>query len=43
MKKKRIIQLTVLMLVACLALGACGSSPNMHKHKRSDCNCPRFD
>ncbi|MGX8712857.1 MAG: hypothetical protein ACSW8I_04115 [bacterium] len=42
MKNKRLLRLTALMLVACLACTACGSSANMHKHKRSDCDCPTF-
>ncbi len=42
MKQKKFLQLIALMLVVVLACGACGSSANMHKHKRSHCDCPSF-
>ena len=42
MKSKRIIGLIMLLLVASMASGACGSSVNMHKHSRSHCDCPTF-
>ena len=37
-----IIGLIMLLLVASMASGACGSSVNMHKHSRSHCDCPTF-
>lgn len=42
MKKKTMLRLMVLLLVACVACSACSSGVNMHKHKRSDCDCPTF-
>ena len=42
MKKKTIFRLVVLLLVAGVAFSACSSGVNMHKHKRSDCDCPTF-
>ena len=42
MRKRRTILLALLLLVAGMACGACGSSVNMHKHSRSHCDCPTF-
>lgn len=42
MKRRKILTLTMLMLVAGLMSAACGSSVNMHKHPRSHCDCPTF-
>ena len=35
-------RLLALLLAAVLLCTACGSSVNMHKHKRSHCDCPSF-
>lgn len=42
MKKKTLFRLMALLLVAGMACTACSSSVNMHKHNRSDCDCPTF-
>ena len=42
MKRKTILRLIAVLLIASVAFTACGSSANMHKHKRSDCDCPSF-
>lgn len=42
MKQKRILRVVAVLLVASLVCGACGGSVNMHKHKRSHCDCPSF-
>ncbi len=42
MKQKRILRLIAVLLVASLVCSACSSSANMHKHKRSHCDCPSF-
>ncbi len=42
MRQKKILRLMAVLLVVALVCGACGSSANMHKHKRSDCDCPSF-
>lgn len=38
MKKKLILLLAVAMLCT-----ACSSNEHMYRHKRADCDCPRFD
>ena len=43
MKKIHRWQWTALLVAAALLVAGCGSSVNMHKHKRADCDCPRFD
>ena len=44
MRKKTIIliRLMALLFVAGMVCTACGSSVNMHKHSRSNCDCPSF-
>jgi len=42
MKKKTILRLMALLLMASVAFTACSSSVNMHRHNRSDCDCPSF-
>ena len=42
-KKSTIAKLTVLVILLCsLGMTACKSSVNMHRHNRSDCDCPTF-
>ena len=41
MKHKRHILL--LLLATLMLCSACSSNEHMYKHKRSDCDCPRFD
>lgn len=42
MKQHRhLLRLAVLLLLAGLVCSSC-SSVNMHKHKRSHCDCPTF-
>ena len=33
----------ILLFAAALLVGSCSSNEHMYKHKRSDCDCPRFD
>lgn len=40
MKKTRLI---LLLLAALMLASACSSNEHMYRHKRSDCDCPRFD
>ena len=42
MKKKVLLRLITLLFLAGVACSACSSGVNMHKHNRSDCNCPTF-
>lgn len=42
MKKKTILRLIAFLLVVSVSFAACGSSVNMHKHSRSNCDCPSF-
>ena len=42
MKRKTLLRLLTLLLLASVACTACSSGVNMHKHSRSDCNCPTF-
>ena len=42
MKRKTIIRLVLLLLVAGLACAACSSGEHMYKHRRSNCDCPTF-
>ena len=38
---KRALRIALLLLLVA-GTAACGGSANMHKHKKSDCNCPTF-
>jgi len=40
MKKKSLLLLLLAALTLC---SACNSNDHMYKHRRSDCDCPRFD
>ena len=42
MKRKTILHLFALLLTAAVAFTSCGSSVNMHRHNRSNCDCPSF-
>lgn len=42
MKQKKILRLTAMLLLVALAFTACSSTATMHKHKRSNCDCPSF-
>lgn len=33
----------ILLFAAALLAASCSSNEHMYKHKRSDCDCPRFD
>lgn len=41
--KKNTYRLPMLLLAVLLLCSACGSDVHMYKHKRADCDCPRFD
>ena len=41
-RRKTLLRTAALLLAACLVCTACGGSVNMHKHKKSDCDCPTF-
>jgi len=43
MKKSSIAKLMAVAILLCsLGMTACKSSVNMHRHNRSDCDCPTF-
>lgn len=45
-EKRKTIRWKVILLLTfnCLLLfAACSSNDHMYRHKRSDCDCPRFD
>ena len=41
-KKKTLLRIAVLLLLAGLACSACSSGDHMYRHKKSDCDCPTF-
>ncbi len=42
MRRKTIIRLAALLLLAGVACTACSSGEHMYKHRRSNCDCPTF-
>ena len=42
LRRRTLLRLSVVLLLAGLACSACGSESHMYKHKRSHCDCPTF-